>query len=173
MFSTGSDGSLFIFSISEQLMPQEGNMLKAAGATGASVINDPDDKADEGNNCIVDEALADIVLVKKNEMDEWQKKQEQLKHDLNMNKKKVEQKLLESKQKYERQYAEIERQKDLDIRDLEKRYEDLKRQKDTQDKQNFEAMKKMELNHLNAVEELQGVYEKKLYIENSNYLKLE
>jgi hypothetical protein len=34
-------------------------------------------------------------------------------------------------------------------------------------------MEKMELNHLQAVEELQGVYEKKLYIEGSNFLKLE
>jgi hypothetical protein len=42
-----------------------------------------------------------------------------------------------------------------------------------QDRQNFEAMKKMEMNHLQAVEDLQAVYEKKLYIENSNYLKLE
>ena len=42
-----------------------------------------------------------------------------------------------------------------------------------QDKQNFEAMKKMESNHLSAVEELQTIYEKKLYIEGSNYLKLE
>jgi len=34
-------------------------------------------------------------------------------------------------------------------------------------------MKRMEMNHLQAVEELQGVYEKKLYLEGSNYLKLE
>lgn len=39
---------------------------------------------------IVDETLADIVLVKKNEMEEWQRKQETLKYELNMNKKKVE-----------------------------------------------------------------------------------
>lgn len=31
----------------------------------------------------------------------------------------------------------------------------------------------MEMKHLQAVEELQGVYEKKLYIEGSNYLKLD
>jgi hypothetical protein len=42
-----------------------------------------------------------------------------------------------------------------------------------QDRQNIEAMKKMEMNHLQAVEDLQSVYEKKLYIENSNFLKLE
>lgn len=62
---------------------------------------------------------------------------------------------MESKARYEKQYADIERQKDLDIKDLEKRYEDLKRQKDMQDRQNFEAMKKMEMNHLGAVEDLQ------------------
>jgi hypothetical protein len=49
----------------------------------------------------------------------------------------------------------------------------LKRQKELQDRQNFEAMKKMEMNHLQAVEELQNIYEKKLYIEGSNFLKLE
>lgn len=34
-------------------------------------------------------------------------------------------------------------------------------------------MKKMEMKHLQSVEELQTLYERKLYIENSNYLKLE
>ena len=42
-----------------------------------------------------------------------------------------------------------------------------------QDRQNVDAMRKMEMNHLQAVEDLQSVYEKKLYIESSNYLKLE
>lgn len=34
-------------------------------------------------------------------------------------------------------------------------------------------MKKMEGNHLAAVEDLEGVYERKLYIECGNFLKLE
>jgi len=34
-------------------------------------------------------------------------------------------------------------------------------------------MKKMEANHLAAVEDLEGVYERKLYIECGNFLKLE
>ncbi len=63
-------------------------------------------------------------------------------------------KVNETKNKYERQQAEIERQKDLDIKDLEKRHEDLKKQKDMQDRQNFDAMRKMEMNHLGAVEDL-------------------
>lgn len=46
---------------------------------------------------IVDEALADIVLVRKQEMEEWRRKQEQLQHELNVNKRKVEMKLRETK----------------------------------------------------------------------------
>jgi cilia- and flagella-associated protein 57 len=49
----------------------------------------------------------------------------------------------------------------------------LRRQKDLQDRQNLEAMKMMEANHLAAVEDLEGVYERKLYIECGNFLKLE
>ncbi len=107
---------------------------------------DDDNKLEEMVNSIVAAELADIVLVKKNEMEEWQRRQDQLKYELNQTKKKVQHKLDESKQKYEKQYNEILRQKELDIRDLEKRYEDLRRQKELQDRQNLEAMKKMEMN---------------------------
>jgi len=44
---------------------------------------------------IVDPELADIVLVKRNEMVEWQQRQKQLKYDLALTKKKVEMKLKE------------------------------------------------------------------------------
>lgn len=113
---------------------------------------------------IVDNDLADIVLVKKNEMVEWQQRQKQLEYDLALTKKKVEIKLKECKKRFEKQHAEIEKQKDLDIKDLQKRYSDLQKQKQLQDKQNFEAMQKMEGNHLMAVEEIQGIYDKKLYV---------
>jgi len=71
--------------------------------------DDDDISAGPGGLQIVDEALADIVLVRKQEMEEWRRKQEQLQHELNVNKRKVELKLRETKQKYERQYQEIER----------------------------------------------------------------
>jgi hypothetical protein len=61
----------------------------------------------------------------------------------------------------------------LDIKDLEKRYEDLRRQKDLQDHQNQQAMHKMEENHVAAVEDLESVYERKLNVECGNFLKLE
>ena len=96
-------------------------------------------------------------------MVEWQQRQKQLKYDLALTEKKVEMKLKECKERFEKQYAEIEKQKDLDIKDLQKRQADLKNQKELQEQQNKEAQRKMESNHLAAVEEVQVIYEKKLY----------
>ena len=168
LFSVGSDGSLFIFSISEQqiLFDKNGQLQTTHVDTEARIQED-------SVVTVVDQALADIVLVKKQEMEEWRMKQEKLQFELNVNKRKVDLKLKETKAKYEKQYQEIERQKDLDISDLDRRYEDLKRQKELQDRQNMEAMRKMESNHVAAVDELAGVYERKLDVECGNFLKLE
>lgn len=58
---------------------------------------------------IVDQQLADIVMVKKNEIEEWQQRQQKLRYDIALTKKKVEMKLKECKKRFERQYVEIER----------------------------------------------------------------
>ncbi len=132
-----------------------------------------DERIEDVASLIVEEALADIVLVKKNEMLEWQRQQEQLQYELKVTQKKVKAKMAETKSKYDRELKNEEQSKDLEIRDLEQRYDDRKTQKVIADKQNYEAMQKMESNHLHEVEDIQGSYEKKLYIESSNYLKLE
>jgi len=168
LFSIGSDGSLFIFAIQEQPITFDkfGQLVSLPTVEEARLTDEP-------QSSVVDQALADIVLVKKQEMEEWRVKQEKLQFELNVNKRKVEMKLKETKAKYEKQYQEIERQKDLDISDLDKRYEDLKRQKELQDRQNMEAMRKMEQNHVNAVDDLAAVYERKLDVECGNFLRLE
>jgi hypothetical protein len=51
---------------------------------------------------VVEPELADIVLVKRNEMQEWQQRQKQLKYDLALTKKKVEMKLKECKERFEK-----------------------------------------------------------------------
>jgi hypothetical protein len=185
LFSAGTDGSLFIYQVSEQIVLYDklGQVISTSMTTVMGDHHGLSSEKDGGHHggggdlgsgpSIVDESLADIVLVRKQEMEEWRRKQESLQFELNVNKRKVDMKLRETKQKYEKQYQEIERQKDLDLRDLEKRYEDLKKQKELQDRQNFEAMRKMEGNHLATVEDLESVYERKLYIECGNFLKLE
>ena len=62
LFTTGADGSIFIFSLSEQQVVN-------------GVIKQIDDeKAEDHGSLFVDDALADIVLVKKQEMEEWLRK---------------------------------------------------------------------------------------------------
>lgn len=72
-------------------------------------------------------------------------------------------KLKECAKRFDKQYVEIEKQKDLDIKDLQKRQADLKKQKELQENQNLQARQKMESNHLAAVEEIQEIYATKLY----------
>ena len=88
----------------------------------------------EGGNpdykSIMDPELANIVLVKKDEMHEWQEKQSKLKAELDATRRKVQAKLAEYKGGYAEQFEKSERQKDDDIRDLQQRYIDLQEQKD-------------------------------------------
>lgn len=109
LFSAGSDGTLFIYQIGEQNMILENMMMSAGGVKNNQLMQQMLDdnmssqqQLDDMVNSIVDEALADIVLVKKDEMEKWQRKQDKLKHDLNVNKKLVEQKIAQSKAKYEK-----------------------------------------------------------------------
>jgi hypothetical protein len=135
LFSAGTDGTLFIFSVTEApiMFDKNGQLTTSNAGDDLDKLEDLAGASNGGGPQIVDEALADIVLVRKQEMEEWRSKQESLQVKLSENQRKVEQKLRETKKKYERQYQEIERQKDLDIKDLEKRYEDLRKQKELQD----------------------------------------
>jgi len=106
-------------------------------------------------------------------MEEWLQKQNKLKTQLDTTRQKVESKLQECKQSYKLQLDEISRQKELDIKDLQKRYKDLSWQKDIQEKQNRQATIKLEHYHFDEVKELEDLYSNKLTLEGSAYLKLE
>ena len=72
----------------------------------------------ERNKEIMDPELANIVLVKQDEMEDWMRKQEGLKTELEGTKRKVDAKLAEYKQGYQMQFEEIQQQKEMDIQDL-------------------------------------------------------
>lgn len=71
------------------------------------------------------------------------------------------------------QLAEISKQKELDIEDLRKRYSDLQWQKDLQERQNKDAMNKLEKYHYEEVKEVEDLFSKKLKQEGDAYLKME
>lgn len=68
VFSTGEDGSIFIFEVTEQaLNPKDGSTkpITVQEDTGEKKVRDPRLK-------FMDPELAEIVLVKRDEMEEWQ-----------------------------------------------------------------------------------------------------
>jgi hypothetical protein len=67
---------------------------------------------------IMQPELANIVLVKQEEMEKWFSKQNQLKSELDGTKRKVDAKLDEYREGYNEQYNQIADQKDRDIKDL-------------------------------------------------------
>ena len=118
----------------------------------------------------MDPELANIVLVKKGEMEEWLRRQQKLKAELDAIKRKVQAKLAEYKQLYADAEDKARQQKDEDIRDLQQRYEDLQEQKELQKLQNQEAMRKIEKYHYEEVKEIERLFEKKLKQEGEGYL---
>lgn len=110
LFTAGQDGALFVFRLAEQLLNCKDRSLKAlAGLDDPSMSSSAAgaDKKNQGGKAasklkIVEPELADIVLVKRNEMAEWQQRYKQLKYDLALTKKKVAMKLEECKKRFER-----------------------------------------------------------------------
>ena len=150
LFSASSDGSVFIFRISEDKVNETQVSVPAI-----------EDQANDMPH-LMDPDLINIVLVRQKEMDEWLLKQTKLKQDLELTRQKVETKLVECKLSYKNQLEEIGRQKELDIQDLQKRFKDLSWQKELQEKQNKQATKKLEHYHYEEVKELEDLYSKKL-----------
>ena len=122
---------------------------------------------------IMDPELANIVLVKRDDMESWLVRQLKLQADLEATKIKVDAKLQDCKRRYKLQLDEISRQKELDIEDLRKRYMDLQWQKDLQERQNKDAMNKQEKYHFEEVKEVEDLFSKKLRQEGEAYLKME
>mmetsp|Transcript_27389 Transcript_27389/g.41660 ORF Transcript_27389/g.41660 Transcript_27389/m.41660 type:complete len:130 (-) Transcript_27389:687-1076(-) len=111
---------------------------------------------------IVDRRLSSIVLIEKQMMEEWRKQQEQLKLDMEKENNTVESSLRREKYLYETEIAQMERVKSKKLNELNQEYEDLQLQEAEEKDENTQTMKKLELNHIQCMEELQSLYEKKL-----------
>jgi hypothetical protein len=124
IFTIGQDGSIFIYEVKEQLFNLKTNELRPSHIVDVDATDKKGGIKDLRVK-IMDPDLADIVFVKVNQMEEWRSSQEQLRYQLALTRKKIEIKLMDQKKKFDRQFNEIEKQKQLDIMDLQKRLEDL------------------------------------------------
>lgn len=100
IFTAGNDGCIFVFSITEYLNEHE--LFKPIGLEEEKVQNE------DFTSMIVDEALADIVLVKRAEMEEWRKKQEQLRQEMEETTNRVETTIADVKNSFNKQMTDQE-----------------------------------------------------------------
>lgn len=95
-------------------------------------------------------------------MDDWRKKQEQLRLQMEEASNQVESSLRGEKYEYEKKIADLEKIKHQELQELNKEYEALQMAEAEQKDENTQHMKKLEITHTQYKEELQELYEKKL-----------
>lgn len=164
-FSAGIDGTIFVFSVTEYLNEHE--LYKPIG------IEEDKMQTEDFTSIIVDEALADIVLVKKTEMEEWRKKQELLRQEMEETSNRVESTIADVKNSFKKQMVDQEISHKREKKNLEERYKALMNEKAAQEHEYSQNIKRMELSHIEMIEELKAIFDKKSSIDNSNYLTLE
>lgn len=188
LISAGLDGTIFMMTmtdlaseplpgmISPPSIPKESTIpVPSIQAKGPSTLASDGKPAQNNAESLLtaEEQLAEIVLVKKSLMESWRKSQDNLKVKMEEENNKVESSLRNEKYAYEGKIAAMEKSKTDLLNDLNRRYEELQAQEAEQKDENTQTMKKMELNHLQCMEELQTLYEKKLQYENLAYRRLE
>lgn len=94
IFTTGTDGTVFIFSVHEYLNEHE--HFKPIGMEEEKI------QTEDFTSMIVDKALADIVLVKKTDMEEWRKKQELLRQEMEETSARVESTIADVRNKFKK-----------------------------------------------------------------------
>jgi hypothetical protein len=106
VFSCGSDGSIFVYSVTEYA--NEHSILKQEVTVSSAkeeqyrLENVPVTSSQPSSQLqmVVDEQLANIVLVKKAVMEEWRKRQEQLKQEIEEENSKVKNSVKHERYKY-------------------------------------------------------------------------
>lgn len=170
VFTCGADGSVFVFQVCE--ISQEGQIFSAKqGGEALEAIEDVQKLNPRA--MVIDENLADVVLVARSEIETYIAEQRKLQNDLQDLDYKTDFKVQDERRRMEKEKKEMEIKMNHEISAWARRYEELKTQKSTVEKESTNLFKNVENNHLKAVEELENLYERKLAFENEKYLQLE
>ena len=140
VFTTGADGTIFVFAITEYLNEHEPIEQNAA--------EEEKIQTESFSKMIVDNQLADIVLVKKQDMEEWRKKQEQLRQEMEETSARVESTIADVKNSFKKQMTDQEISHKKEKKNLEERLKNLMNEKEHQQHKHSQDIKSMELNHI-------------------------
>lgn len=153
LFSAGEDGVIFeyVIGVSRKTLSGERNARAS----------------------LVDEQLADVILLRRSQLDEFRSSQEQAKIEMEAIRQKQDfvNQQLESKLHSELQLKEAKLTQEL--RASETRIEELKKQKSTQEHEYVVNRINVESAHVRRVGEVERLYEAKLYLEDEQIRQLE
>lgn len=161
VFSAGEDGAIFVFKVDES--------LDYAHIEHVTV----DGKEKELSARVVDDTLAEIVLIERGQLDKFKDALEQERQELE----KMNHTITTSSKQRESQYqAKLQEIKDSimeNIRAQQIRIEELSAQKVRQERDYEKKLGQLEGDHNKEVDSLENLYERKLGIEDERFRQLE
>ncbi len=131
LLSGGSDGTIFVLTLSdlpcEPLPIPDAPISSSKLSTTAAAAASPTKLEIQEFNLLLtpEEQLSEVVLVRKALMEQWRKRQENLKVEMEEENNKVESSLRHEKYKYEQDIAAMEKAKTDMLNELNRQYEEL------------------------------------------------
>lgn len=163
VFSCGNDGVIFIYHViepREMLQPMDRMEL------------DQKEK-DDAYNKLVDDRLAEIVLIPRNLLDQFKINVEGFNQEINNMKQKIEYHKGQQEMQYNEQLKEMRETMWNELQTLVNKYDEITRDKAKQEREYLEKFENLGKAHHNAVDNVEELYEKKLSIEDEKFRRLE
>ena len=152
VFSAGSDGVVFIYHLIE---PRD-QLVKEEDLTR-----------------VVDEALAEVVMVPRSQLDLFKVEEDNIKQQIENLRQKTDYSVKQREINFEDKRKEIEEELLEEYNQLESDYEILKNEKTNSEKRWVDKITNLKKAHSSAIEHTENLYEKKLNLEEEKYLSLE
>ncbi|EGR29862.1 WD repeat protein [Ichthyophthirius multifiliis] len=169
IFSGGEDGAIFIFQVINNIqIKYEIKQKRCKKQYIKVIINKQNPRA-----LVVDEHLADVIMVYKNEIEGYVQEQEKIQAEYKDFKQRMNENLQEERSIMEFKMQKIKEQYENELVKQKKIYDELNYNKQVVEQDYKIVIQTLEEKHLKGVEELEGLYEKKLGFENEKYMQQE
>ena len=158
VFSAGEDGSIFIFKVDESV-----EILHTIA----------EGKEKELINKVVDDSLADIVLIEREKLEKFKAEVENERTELEKMNHTISQSTKIRESQYQAKLQEIKDNVLDNIKSQQTRINELSAQKSRQERDYEKKLRQLEADHNTEVDKLESLYERKLGIEDERFRQLE
>ncbi|EAR88012.2 WD domain, G-beta repeat protein (macronuclear) [Tetrahymena thermophila SB210] len=169
VFSSGEDGSIFIFQVSEISKDLQVLSLKM----GEVKMDEEAVSKMNPRAMVVDEHLSDVVMVYRSDVESYIQEQEKITNEYKEFKGRMNDTIEQEKRILEFKMNKMKENFESDMTRFKRQYEDLQSAKSQMESDYKQTIINLEEKHLKGVEELESLYERKLAFENEKYFQQE